>query len=270
MPDEGLHTCAYRLLRYTPNLVRDEWVNIGVFIHDPIAKRAKVRLIEEMNEFARVRRLHPDADENLLRTLQADFETQFAEHGDNLSEYIATLDQTLSNVLQLSPQKGVLTEDLDAELDRLYHEQVEPPRYRATAAEVANTRNSIRTRITRVFRSAGILAQMQRSVRVDEFTYPGDPLKLDYSYRRNATRGFVHALALSRDPAQAKVLAYTADCIRAKLANSEFYAITEVEPRPAENERHRFIEGLLAGKEIPLVPLSGLEEFANRLRPTLR
>ena len=26
---------AYRILRYTPNLVRDEWENIGVLIFDP-------------------------------------------------------------------------------------------------------------------------------------------------------------------------------------------------------------------------------------------
>ena len=27
--------CAYRVLRYAPNLVRDEWVNIGVLVFDP-------------------------------------------------------------------------------------------------------------------------------------------------------------------------------------------------------------------------------------------
>jgi Protein of unknown function (DUF3037) len=27
-------SCAYRILRYTPNLVRDEWVNIGVLLFD--------------------------------------------------------------------------------------------------------------------------------------------------------------------------------------------------------------------------------------------
>ena len=27
---EGERAFAYRILRYTPNLVRDEWVNIGV------------------------------------------------------------------------------------------------------------------------------------------------------------------------------------------------------------------------------------------------
>jgi hypothetical protein len=71
---------------------------------------------------------------------------------------------------------------------------------------------------------------MERAVRVQEFTQPGDPLRLDYAYRANGTRGYLHAVALARDPAQAKVLAYTAECIRARQPNSEFVAITEVAP----------------------------------------
>jgi len=62
MPDERLHACAYHVLRYNPNLVRDEWVNIGILVHDPKSKRARARLIEEPVEFGRVRKLHANAD----------------------------------------------------------------------------------------------------------------------------------------------------------------------------------------------------------------
>ena len=51
----GERACAYRILRYTPNLVRDEWVNIGVLLEDPGGRRRAMRLIEEPAEFARVR-----------------------------------------------------------------------------------------------------------------------------------------------------------------------------------------------------------------------
>ncbi len=269
MPDERLHAYTYRVLRYTPNLVRDEWVNIGVVIHDPAGKDFRVRLVEELNEFARIRRLHPTADENLLRALRDDLQAQLDGHRDDLSAYIAQLDQTLSNVLQLSPQRGLLAEDLDAELDRLYRDYVEPPRFRGTAAEAANTPSGIRARITEVFRSAGILARVERRVPVAAFTYPGDPLRLDYSYRRNGAHGFVHALVLSRDPAQAKVLAYTAERIRAKLEKAEFAAVTETTPLP-DNERHQFVVRLLGDQGIELVPVAGLEGFVSRLKPTIQ
>src|SRR5215469_3229970 len=69
--------CAYRILRYTPNLVRDEWVNIGVLVFDPTSGERRLRLIEEQEEYNRVRRLHPQADEALLRALRDDLEDRF-------------------------------------------------------------------------------------------------------------------------------------------------------------------------------------------------
>jgi hypothetical protein len=161
----------------------------------------------------------------------------------------------------------LLAEEMEAELDRLYHDHVEIPRS-GRIPELA-TRNGIRSRANQVFRGTGIWPRLQRRLRVDEFTYAGDPLRLDYGYRRNGTRGFVQALSLSRDPGQAKVLAFTADAIRQKLDHSEFVAVTETEPRPAENPRHRFILGLLEAREIGVVPLSRLAEWSYRLRPTL-
>jgi hypothetical protein len=265
---KALHTCEYHVLRYTPNLVRDEWVNIGVVIHDPEEKRAGVRLLASEGDFVRVRRLQPGADENLLRALEGDLEKQFEENAADLPGLIAKLGDALSNAVQLSAHKGVLTEDMDAELERLYRDHVEPPHPRAGAAQTA-TRSGIRARMTEVFRTAGILRKMTRSLRVDEFTYPGDPLRMDFGYQRNGTQGFLQALALAKDPAQAKVLAYTADSIRAKAAASEFYAITEVEPR-AENARHKFVSGLLAEKGITVLSMTRLPDLAHRLGPTLR
>jgi hypothetical protein len=268
MPDTAMHPCAYHVIRYTPNLVRDEWVNIGILVFDPASGRVLRRLLEEPGEFARVRRLHPAADEAFLRGLPEVFETQSEGERGNALGYLVRLEQTLSNAVQLSPQKGLLAEDMDAELDRLYRDHVDPPRY-SRAFEDLSTRNAIRTRANQVFRSAGIWPRLERRVRIEEFTYPGDPLRMDYVYRRNGTRGFVQALPLGRDPGQAKVLAFTADAIRAKAPKTEFLAVAEVEPRPQENPRHRFVTGLLEERGIPVVPLTRLAEWARRLRPAL-
>ena len=57
MPNETRHTLRYRILRYTPNLVRDEWVNIGVLLEradESRAPRRLMRVIEESPEIARV------------------------------------------------------------------------------------------------------------------------------------------------------------------------------------------------------------------------
>ena len=268
MPNETLNTLSYRILRYTPNLVRDEWVIIGVLLADPARRRLQVRLIEEPSELARVRRIHPNADEELLRALPHEFESQIAAAGNEPAAYLAKLDETLSNVLQLAPQKAVLAEDFEAELDRLYRDHVAPPR-RARAGLFENTRAWIRTRINEVFRRSRILDRMERGVRVEEFTQPGDPLRLDYGYRYNGKRGYLHALSLARDPAQAKVLAYTAECMRAKIPASEFTAITEFEPQ-RDDARQQFVSRLLAELQIDILPVARLDALASRLRPRLQ
>jgi hypothetical protein len=181
---------------------------------------------------------------------------------------LARLNATLSNVLQLSPQRGVLTEDFDAELDRIYRDQVSPPPLRRAAAEFEHTRAAICNRANQVFRAAGILGKLQRRVPVAQYTEAGDPFHFDYAYRSNGTHGFLHALALSRDPAQAKVLAYTVEHMQSQIAESEFFAITDVEHQPA-NERHRFLSGLLARQHVKLVSVHGLQELAARLGPSL-
>jgi len=118
---------TYRILRYVPNLMRDEWVNIGVLLEDgPNAQRA-IKLIEEDSEFARVRRLNPAIDDSLLRGLAGTFDAELRKPSEAVAAYLEKLDQTLSNAVQFGPVKGVFAEDFDAELDRLYQDQVAPP-----------------------------------------------------------------------------------------------------------------------------------------------
>lgn len=237
------------------------------------------RLIEEPAEFARVRRLYPAADQALLIRLPDEFAAQLPSngngsgnskrHGNGALDHLARLEQTLSNAVQFSPQKGLLAEDMEAELDRLYRDHVEPPRYNRTTEDLS-TRNAIRTRANHVFRATGVWPRLERHVRVDEFTFTGDPLHIDYSYRRNCTRGYIQTLPLVRDPGQAKVLAFTAAAIREKVPHSEFLAVTESAPRPQENPRHHFVAGLLEQADIPILPLTQLTEWARRMAPALR
>jgi hypothetical protein len=250
MPEEQRNTLRYRVLRYTPNIVRDEWVNIGVLLEEAEGSRRAMRLIEEPSEIARVRRLQPGADEELLRALPSEFDARLQAPETKVQIYLENLDQTLSNVLQFSPQKGLLSENFDTELDRLFRDHVAaPPTTRTGILE--NTRAWIRARLNDVFRRHRILGKPERSIGVEEFTQPGDPLQL------------------GRDPAQAKVLAYTAEGIRARTPNSEFTAITEVE-FAAANPWHQFVARLFEEQHISVVPLSRIEKFAEGLQARLQ
>jgi DUF3037 family protein len=183
--------------------------------------------------------------------------------------YFEKLDQTLSTTLQFSPQKALLAEDFDAELERLFRDHVAAPAG-VRGGIIENTRAWIRRRLNDVFRKHRLLEKLERSLRVEGYTQPGDPMRLDYGYRYNGTRGFIQGVALNRDhPSQAKVLAYTVECIRRQAANSEFTAVTEIEP-VAENPRHQFVARLFREQNIAIVPLNLVDQFADKLRPRLQ
>ncbi len=277
VPSAGERACAYRILRYTPNLVRDEWVNIGVLLFDPGTGERRLRLIEERDEYNRVRRLHPQADEALLRALRDDLEDRFQSVSANGSnggivnwqQLLGKWDDTLSNALQLAPQKGVFAADLDAELERLYADHVATQRP-ASRVGAPGSRAQMRSYCSQVLRQAHLWERIEKSVRVSEFTFPGDPMRIDYSYRRNGTRGFVQSLSVTRTPADAKLLAYTAERITAKAAlKTEFTSVTDV-ALSGGNERHRFVRDTLRSAGIEPIAMEGFAVWVAKLKPLLQ
>jgi hypothetical protein len=263
---------AYRVLRYASNLVRDEWVNIGILVFEPDTGERRLRMIEGQDEFARVRRLHPAADDDLLRALRDDLEDRLesAANGGpgDWQKLLAKWDDTLSNALQLAPQIGLLAQDLDAEVERLYADHVAPPRAPSRVG-APGSRATIRDYCGQVWKLARLWDRLDKSVRVAEFTMPGDPMRVDYGYRRNGTRGYVQTLSVSRAPADCKLYAYTAARIAARAPfASEFAAVTDVPLRP-ENERHRFVRDTLRDAGIEPVAMEGFAVWVNKLKPLL-
>ena len=177
--NESQRAYFYRVLRYTPNLLRDEWVNIGVLVFDAQTGERRFRLIEEPEEYARIRRIHPAVDEDLLRKLRNDLEDRFngasglflatghaSERTDRAADWLKLLgkwDETWSNTLQFSPQKGVYANDLDAETERLYSDHVAPERS-STRVSIQSSRGGIRSYCARVLKQALLWDRMQKGV----------------------------------------------------------------------------------------------------------
>src|ERR1700688_3269702 len=137
---ESEPSLAYHVLRYVPNLVRDEWANIGVLVFNPRTGERRLRLIEDPVEYSRIRRLHPSVDEAVLRCLRDELEDRLDSRSDNslaipLQDIIRKYDATLSTGLQIAPQKGFIADDLDAELERLYSDHVAIPHVRSRVGQ---------------------------------------------------------------------------------------------------------------------------------------
>jgi hypothetical protein len=277
MPDQDRErACAYRILRYAPNLVRDEWVNIGVLLFEPGTGERRLRMTEEQDEYDRMRRLHSGADQALLRALRDDLEDRFQSAAVNASkggssnwqQLLGKWDDTLSNVLQLAPQKGVWTADLDAELERLYADHVAMQRTGSGGGARQPGPNAL-----------VLLAGIPASPDLGSHREVGAGRAIHFPGRPHASRrqlppqwdARIRALHL-RHPGtgRAQALAYNAERITAKAAlKTEFAAVTDVLLNPG-NDRHCFVRDTLLDAGIEPVAMEGFAVWVAKLKPLLQ
>ena len=143
--------------------------------------------------------------------------------------------------------------DLEQEASRLYAEHVGLERG-SSRVGAPGSRATMRNYCSQVWHQARLWERIEKSTKVAEFTFPGDPMRIDYCYRRNGTRGFVQTISVSRSPMACKEYAYTAQYIAPRAAfKSEFAAITDV-PLDNGNLRHRFVRDTLRDAGIEPIP----------------
>jgi hypothetical protein len=172
------------LLRYVPDAVKDEFVNIGVVMIEAGANWAQSNgggfaEVRFTRDWRRVRCLDPQADVEMLAALEGEIRGQLTTAQDR-SALLRRLEDSFSNVIQLSPAKGLLAEDPAREIEAMASMYLE-------AAKVGGKREvSGRQRILATmrdaFEQAGV-AKFVLPVPVAPYTKPGDPFQFDFGYR---------------------------------------------------------------------------------------
>jgi hypothetical protein len=69
-----MNTYNFQLLRYVPDPVKNEFINIGVVLTSDAGAAIGARMASD-DDLRRVRCLHPGADLELLRSFQSQLET---------------------------------------------------------------------------------------------------------------------------------------------------------------------------------------------------
>ncbi|MGH9360052.1 MAG: DUF3037 domain-containing protein [Terriglobia bacterium] len=219
--------CSLFVVRYVPNVVRNEGLNIGVLLHCPEEKYLGCLFAED---FRRVKRLDSRADLALLRALQEDFERQIEEHEGGIEAYLRVLTGTFSNLIQLEGPRPCLLQDPVADIQQVYRRYVG---LGAGQAQPEDARPRIKQRLTVALVEAGVWERLDKRVPAARWTHPGDPFTFDYGYRSTRTVQFLHALSLRRDTQLAKTLAYTLGRVRQQ---DEAGLTAVVENAPASEE----------------------------------
>src|SRR5579864_331904 len=269
----GDRQCEFFLLRYVPDAVKDEFVNIGVLLLESGSNGASEGYadVRFTNDWRRVRCLDPDADLELLKQLEDELKRELATVS-NREKVRQRLQDSLSNVLQLSTVKACLTESPEQEMERLFRMYLERPRVGGRIGE--SSRQVIQKQMRRAFEDAGVWGLMSKRIPVARYTRAGDPLKIDCGYRPNGVLKLIQAVSLESDIDGAKVLAYSYPAIRTGIrrvenANAELTAIVEPD-LDSSNEAIGFALAILQENEIKIGTSKDLPTIADTARRELR
>lgn len=270
---EPRKNCEYLLAYYAPSALRETRIAIGLFLFEESGRLVGHRMTEDWRT---VRCLDPQADLAMLGNLSAHFERLAAESiapiatsgppllGEQLYERLRRMEEEFAGALQISPARGVQTNDPELELDRLFEQYIAPRQpVRPRLPLRSGSRSWVRAQLTDAIRRHGLWDRFERDVSVEQFTAPGDGFRIDFRYRPNGVMQYLHALSLERDWTQAKLLGYTYWRIREKTEARLTAIVTDADPAlPAAESCRR----ILTEAHIALEPLSHLDMFLESVR----
>jgi hypothetical protein len=279
--------CEFFLIRYVPDTVKNEFVNIGVALRE--AGRPETAQVRFTRDWRRVRCIDPDADIEMLEALENEIRDRLANrNGTEPAAMLKALEDSFSNMLQISEPKACLAESMMAEIEQLSRLYVETRKERGARRQTG--RQAIAERMRKHFEAAGVWTAMRKRIAAEMYTRHGDPLRIDCGYRPNGVIRMFHAISLDRDLESAKVLAFSSPQIaegvqRVEDARLELTAIVEplrgmlgkraeeILESGAEQDRrdqYRFGVETMERSGIRVLTAADLPRIAERAREELR
>jgi hypothetical protein len=266
-----LKQCEFFLLRYVPDAVKNEFVNIGVVLTSPNGG-AELRMTRD---WSRVRCLDPAADVEMLEAIEAEMRTRLNAGDEDKAAMIKKLDDSFSNILQVSETKACFAEDPLAEVETLARLYLQSERKEKLSRD-AGARVRIFNRMRTAFEKAGVWndPRMWKKVPVGELANNGDPLKIDCGYRPNGIVHLFHAVSLETDMNAAKVLAYSLPALQAAIlkkekAGTELTAVVEANV-DRRDEQVAFALRTLERAAIKIAGTDRLPALAEQARKELK
>ena len=268
--------CEFQLLRYVPDVVRNEFVHIGVILRERGSRDgAEVRFTRD---WRRVRCLDPEADTAVLEGMESELRMRFQAEPDG--RLMQLLSEALSLNVQMTEAKAYLAESIPAGVEELMRLYVDPPP-RERVPRLSG-RAAIQARMRTEFEHAGVWDLMRKRIAAAEYTRPGDPLRIDAGYRPNGLIRMFHAVSLEPGVEMAKVLAFSASSLRAgveRVEKAELELTAVIEPwarlgatdaEPERLEMYRFGVETMEEHQIRVLTTSDLGRVAETARRELR
>jgi hypothetical protein len=277
-----IRKCEFFVLRYAPDVVKGEFVNIGVvLLENGDSGFTDLRLTRD---WRRARCLDPDIDVGLLEAFEQDLRSKLQSRVPEIVNYKGPmsrrewlLDQIESGwagTLQMTAVMGVLTESPEAEIGLLAKAYLES-QARGKQERAARGRTAMYAAMRGAFEDAGAWAMMQHDIAAAEFTRPGDPFRVDCGYQPNGVLHMFQALSLAEQAGTAqanaaKALAFSYAAMKEGLVQkrrleSDLTAVVE-DGLDVNDASVSFALWTLAERDIRIARLAEMPMIAERAR----
>ena len=255
--------CRFFVLRYAPDAVKNEFINVGLVLLPP-AGSAQVRFTRD---WSRVLCLDPGADMEMLQGLENDLRNQLREMNGDQDLILRRIQDSFSNAIQPSEFQACLASSPVTEADELARLYLERPKRRQPQRE-AGARVAIVARMRSEFEAAGVKPPfLLEKVPIARYTRSGDPLKIDCGYSPNGTVKLFHAVTLGSDVNAAKVLAFSfpqlAEGIRKAEGKKALLTAIVEDDLPSDDETINFARETLEQHTIRIAPISTMHDIAT-------
>ena len=266
------------LIRYFPNVIRGEFVNIGVIVREVRAtdhntlRRATVRITRD---WRRLVAYFPDADLNLLEEIEEDFEQLLEDTVTGEGKVAAGFDKSLeqlSLMIQLTDSQPCLTSDIDQHARLLMHMYVDVE----DDAEWLS-QHALHEQLRLSFSRAQIWKRTPRG-KSETYVGVGDTLLFDYLFETKETVCIIHALyaaeGTDRGLALAQRMPKLTEGIR-RIHSKDLHMTVVVEPAPNSDlgssdaeDQYRFVVATLEHAGISVLPITEVNALIEKVRTT--
>lgn len=187
------------LLRYVPNVAREEFVNIGLVMTEGGEDGRGFAGVHFTADWRRARCLDPNIDVEMLEALGREMERRLKDIQQRALLLHEMMD-SYSNTLQLSPIRQCVAENPAEELTDLAQKLVEmPPMWGPEKETRPRTvgRRWIHGGMSEAFRAAGVWDFLLKELAASTYTNPGDDFAFDFAYPVGDELKIFHAVSLA-------------------------------------------------------------------------
>jgi hypothetical protein len=262
MPDK--RQLEFFVLRYVPDAVKEEFVNIGVVMFEAGANGSGFSDARFTKDWRHVWCLDPQADIEVLEALERELRSQIGKVHDR-ELLMRRLQDSFSNAIQFTTLRGCQAENPATELDYLAKLYLEAAK--STRPHMLSGREQIVRRMQSEFERAGVWNLLMHGIPVSSYTGPGDHFKFDFGYRIGDSIKLFHAVSLKKSVDAAVMLASRYPAISSRMQElakaAPFLTAVVDDGLEPKNDEIRFALEMLQNAKIKTAPIAEMPQIAD-------